>query len=461
MADAAVREAVAGWYDPATLSLLEGTPVNCLLLTFAGGADREIEAKQQRLAGDYAAKARERGLAVLGLVYPGAVAQALAAAAGQAKLDGLVLEGEFPAGFGAQIRSAGFSGPVIPIAASAGALRKSSDAIVAVEGVAPGVGKAESGTTASATAGLWVDSNMWLVRSFRLNAAPRTVWLGHRPPPGALPGVHLKSVADGAAAGGQWIAALEGGLRAGLLRKDAAALRDWRKITGLMKFFAAHNEWRGWTPFATVGIILDTGGPHLDNTEEFLNLVARRQIPYRVIDRAQLTAQSLEGLRAVLAFDLAPPSDQESKLMLAFASKGGLVMGGPAWGGAPKEHTYTVVSVQDGELAVFKDEAPDPQSVARDLNDLLTSDDFGVNVFNAPSVLTYVTSGPSGGMLIQMVNFADVPADSISIWVNGKFQAAKLYTGEGEPASVPVKRSGGRTEIAVPTLPAYGALLLE
>jgi hypothetical protein len=462
-----VRDAVAKWYDPATLGLLDGTPVNCLLLTLSGGAAPEIERQQRPLVSQYARKARGRGLAVLGLVYPGADPSTVAEAAAQAQLDGVVLEGEFPSGSGfvdklrKALRARGSNALVIPVASSAGPLRKAAWPVLAVEGVVPGVGKLEEGATASATAGLWIDSNMWLVRSFRLDRSPRPVWLGHRTGAGS-PDLYLRSIADAAAAGGRWILSIDDSLRPTLLRREAKALALWRNIGAFLAFFEKHAEWRNLAPFGAVAIILDTAGPRLDNTEEFLNLVARRQIPYRVIDRSRLSAPALEGLRAVLAFDLAPPTEAERKVLRDFASQGGLVLGGPAWGSPPKDQSYTVASVDQGEVAVYKDEAPDPQSVARDLNDLLTTPDFGVSVFDAPSVLSYVSTNDAGSrMLIQMVNYADTPADALTIWVTRKFQAARLHTPESGPVELPVKRSGGRTQIVIPGLTVYGALELE
>ncbi len=462
-----VRDAIARWYDPATMDLLEGTPVNCLLLTFGGGTDRKLEKLQQQQVKAYALKAHERGLAVLGLVYPGADALAIAAAAAEARLDGLVLEGEFSGGFGfaeqveKALRAGGSTAVVIPIASAAGPLRKTAWPVVAVEGTPPGVGKAEDSATASATGGLWVDSNQWLVRSFRLDRKPRTVWISH-PPGAASPGVYLRSIADAAAAGGRWIVTLEDDLRPKLLRRDAEALAAVQNIGSSLAFFAKHPEFREDIPYGTVGIILDVAGKNLENSEEFLNLVARRQIPYHVIDRARLTAASLDGLRAVLAFDLAPPTEAERKILRDFASQGGLVLGGPSWGEAPKDQSYAVASVEQGEVAVYKDEVPDPQSVARDLNDLLTTPDFGVSIFNAPSVIPYVSTNEAGNrMVIQMVNYAGAPADTISIWLTQKFQAARLLIPDRAPVDLPLKRRGSRIEVEISELPVYGALILE
>jgi hypothetical protein len=83
--------------------LLEGTPINCLLVTFSIGAGAEAEHHQHQLVKEYARLARERGIAVLGIVYPGADPKAVAAAARDAQLDGLVMDGEFPAGFAGKL----------------------------------------------------------------------------------------------------------------------------------------------------------------------------------------------------------------------------------------------------------------------------------------------------------------------------------------------------------------------
>ena len=465
LANPDVGETISRWYDPATLNLLDGTPVNCLLLSLSAGAGPEIEKRQRQLVTEYARRARERGLAVLGLVYPGADAAAAAVGAREAQLDGLVLEGEFPGGLAfaerlekalAAVHSAAVVIPVVPSPLA----RKAAWQVVAVEGVPPGVGKAGDGATAGATGGVWIDSNLWLARSFQADPDRRPVWISHRARDGA-PGIYARSIADAAAAGARWILALDDDLRARLLRRESEALAVWKGIAGSLAFFESHAEWRGFAPFGNVGIILDASGPNPANSEEYLNLVARRQIPYRVIYRSQLSAASLAGLRAVLAFDLAPATEGERKTLRAFAAGGGLVLSGPSWGGAPKEQSYTMVAEGEGEIAVYKDEPPDPQSVARDLNDLVTTPELGVSVFKAPSVLPYVSvAGGGARLLIQLVNYATEPAKSIAIWVTGSFGSARLYAPGSAPLDLPVRPSGGRTEITVPALAAYGAVVL-
>jgi hypothetical protein len=376
----------------------------------------------------------------------------------------LVIEGEFPEGIAfagrvekalAAVHSAAVVIPILPTSLARNTARR----ILAVEGVSPGVGKAEDGATASATGGVWVDSNLWLVRSFPPDPERRPVWISHRPRYGS-PGIYARSIADAAAAGARWIVTLDDDLRAKLLRRESAALDEWKAIADCLAFFESHAEWRGFAPFGNVGIILDVAGANLANSEEYLNLVARRQIPYRVIYRSQLAAETLVGLRAALAFDLAPATEAERKTLRTFAAAGGLVLSGPSWGGAPKEQSYTMVAEGEGEIAVYKDDSPDPQSVARDLNDLVTTPELGVSVFKAPSVLPYVSVAADGTrVLIQLVNYATERAASIAIWVTGSFASARLYAPGSAPVELPLRHNGGRTEITVHALGAYGAVL--
>ena len=121
-----------------------------------------------------------------------------------------------------------------------------------------------------------------------------------------------------------------------------------------------------------------------------------------------------------------------------------------------------MVQAGKGGVAVYRDESPDPQSVTRDLLDLLFTEELGVGVFDAPSVLSYVSTSDAGKrMLIQLVNYAERPADTVILWVYEKFKSARLYTPESVPVDLTPRRSGSRIEISVPKLPVCGTLLIE
>src|SRR6266849_4286418 len=76
------------WTDPATLDLLRGTPVNCLLVKWNAGQARKIST--------FADRAAERRIATLAIFEPNAAPADAARQAMRAKLIGIVLEGDFP-----------------------------------------------------------------------------------------------------------------------------------------------------------------------------------------------------------------------------------------------------------------------------------------------------------------------------------------------------------------------------
>jgi len=465
--DTSRREAVAGWYNPATLDLLHGTPINCLLVTFSAGAESGVESRQQQLVKEYAGRAQERGIALLGIVYPGGDPSLIAAAAKDARLDGLVLDGDFPAGFAGKLetslRAKSGAALVIPIARDRASVRTTSVPLLAVQGVKPGARNlSDMGIRAGASAEPWIESNIWLVRSFRLSAAWRPVWINQQPASG-IEGDYVRSVADAAMAGGRWIVALDDDLRARLFHKDARGLATWRRMAAYLQFAEDHAEWRRFVPYGNIAFILDTGRQNTDLADEYLNLMVRRQVPYRIIQRSQLSPAALEGFQAALAMDLAPATEAERKILCDFAANGGLIVAGPSWGDAPKDESSAEVRLGKGRVAIYKDDPPNPESIAKDLPDLLEPEAIGLSVFNVPSAITYVSTSDSGKrVLIQLLDYADRPSDRITIRFNGSFRRSRLYTPEDGPVDLAAQpAANGRTELFIAKPITWGAVVLE
>src|SRR5262249_42643447 len=159
-------------------SLLDDSPANCLLVTWSAPAEAPVEAEQQQLVKVYTEAAHKRGLVVLGLVYgPGDGAQ-IAADAARAALDGLVLEGESTPEFPVALRKAAGPMLVIQIVKDAAAWRWKPAPIVAVAGVAPSAHNlSEMGIRGAPSSEPWIQSNIWLVRSFWLASPSRPVWI--------------------------------------------------------------------------------------------------------------------------------------------------------------------------------------------------------------------------------------------------------------------------------------------
>jgi hypothetical protein len=232
----------------------------------------------------------------------------------------------------------------------------------------------------------------------------------------------------------------------------------WHSIGACLKFAEDHAEWRSFVPFGNLAIVLDTAAKDPEMADEYLKLVARRQVPYRLIVRSELSAASLAGFRAVLATELAPPSGAERKVLKAFAENGGLVVAGPSWGDPPKNEPFVDIPVGKGRATVYKD--PDPELVARDMRDLLSHKEAGFVPFNVPSVITYASSGGKR-LLVQLLNYANSPATAITIRVSGNFKTARLFTPDAGPLNLDMKAADGQIDVTIPKLSLWGGVLLE
>jgi hypothetical protein len=459
-ADSAVRDALARWYEPATLNLLEDSPANCLLVTWSAPADGAVEAEQQQLVKVYTEAAHKRGLAVLGLVYAAGDASKIAADAARAALDGLVLDGEFAPEFSSSLRQAAGSKLVIEIVKDAATQRWKPAPIAALAGVAPsGRNLTEMGIRGAPSSQPWIESNMWLVRSFALASPSRPVWISSQPENTSAID-YARAVADAAAGGGRWIVSLDDVLRAKLRSHDPSALEVWHRVSQYLRFAEGHAAWRTLAPYGNVGIVLDPASTNPDAADDYLHLATRRQVPYQLVARSGLNAAAMAKFRALVTIELDPPSAAERKLLEDFAENGGLVIAGPSWGGAPKTEPFAEIPTGKGSVVVYKD--PDPEAVARDLKEILSDDDLGVVPFNVPSVITMASGGGAGKpLLVQFLNYFDQPVEAITLRVTGKFHSARMETPDSAAVDLPLREDEGKTEVTIPKLLLWSAVLME
>lgn len=457
--EASVKDNLARWYEPATLSLLESSPANCLLVSWSAPVDAAIEAEQRRQVKVYAEAAHKRSLAVLGIVYAAGDASKIAANAARAALDGLVLEGQFAPEFSAALRKAAGSMLVIEIAKDAASSRRNPAPIVAVEGVAPSAHNlSEMGIRSAPSSEPWIESNVWLVHSLSVSAPPRPLWISSQVENAS--GVdYARAVADAAAAGGRWIVSLDDVLRAKLRAGDTSALETWRRLSSYLKFAQTRSQARALAPYGNVGIALDPAGANQDAADEYLKLAARRQVPYRVIARSEMNPAALGNFRALVAIAVDPPSAAERKMLQDFAENGGLVIAGPAWGGAPKTEPFAEIQTGNGRVAIYRD--PDPETVARDLKELLSDDELGMVPFNVPSVITFARGGGPDPMVVELVNYFDHPVEAITLRVAGRFRSARMETPDAPALDLPLREAEGRTEVTIPKLLLWSAVSIE
>ncbi len=234
-----------------SLELVSGTPINCLLLEWNA-------AGRPQLPG-FAAAATGRSVATLAVIHPGSDAVEAARDAMRAKVSGIVLEGDFPTGTAGRVRDslADSKATVIEITArSAMKLDSSSPVVGTNQGVWPGIQVLNDGAAKAGPSGSpWIDTNSGFLRA--AGAFGHTVWLGNLPPANTVVtgDRYLQAIGDAAMSGARWIVALDDDFSRRLYQNDSSALRNWKNITQLLKFYEGHADWRSFHPAGQLAVV--------------------------------------------------------------------------------------------------------------------------------------------------------------------------------------------------------------
>jgi hypothetical protein len=414
------------WTDAASLDLLAGSPVNCLLL--------------ENYTTDFVAAARARGLVTLVVLGPSADA-ATAAKALAAKVTGVALEGEYAASLAAAIRQAAGNAPVIEITTRNRIPLGSQAPILATfQGVWPGVAVQENGSTRAGPSGsAWIDTNTGFLRAVRA-WGDAAVWVANRPPAHTvIPNArYLQAIADAAASGARWVVAFDSGFAARLHQRDADAIGDWHRMSELLGYFEAHPEWRAMREYGQLAIVQDPEKGGL-LSGGILDMIAVRHTPVRAIPRQHLTAESLAGATMAVDVDAGALTPEQKDVLKAFARSGGMVLTGPpGWQDSRPEGNR--ITLDQKELDRLND-------IWHDVNSMVGRRNLGVRLFNVSSMLSNLLTGGDGKtVVLHLVNYSDYPVEDVTVHFMGKFSRAMLLTPGGSEKKLeiyPTEDGGG------------------
>ena len=449
--------------DPASLAIVQGTSINCLMVSWASGLP--VDGDQQKALKPLIEKGRQAGLGFVGLVDGEANKPAAAAAAQAAGLGAIALEGDAPAGSPL---------PAIPWNKAAKVRSTASCPMVGVaDGLWPGLPQA-TGQTGGPTNLPWVDSNGAVILIARALAPDKAVWIGFDPPQQAklTAEAYMLGVADPASYGARWVISLDDQVRADLVAKKDPAVDIWKKLTGMQAFFEQHKGSAIFEPDGPLAIISNFAGAAWDVGEEAINLFPRIRQPFRVIARSRALGASFTGLQAIFYVDPEPPEAELRKKLLAFANGGGTLFVSSKWAnpeGAPVAAEpyllFSMRAVGKGRLAVCKDDQPDPYDLVADIQNVISHRNDVLRLYNAPSMnFFYQTSAQGKQGVIHLLNYSRRPAsDGPLFYVKEPHKSARLVSPEiAAPAELKWEpQEAGGAELSLPKISVYGAVELE
>lgn len=391
--------------DPKTLALLDGTPINCLLVD------------EQHWSKAFSDAAKARGLALYGVVTS-------ADAVNRARLmgfDALTVEGT------TDLKIDGTTVIRLPVRSRMD-LRQPGPVAGTTQGLWPGVHVEKDGGVVSAPTGApWIDTNGGFLRYVRSSVGSGTpVWLGIRPPEGEVLSArrYIQAIADAAMSGAQWVVALDKSFFESLTGGNDKALAEWKKITAALKFYRDQRQYWQWPDKSTLTLLQDGDSGAL-YSGGFLDMMGSRHIPATIVPTPRFMEYTPQGVRLLLNIDPSSLDDAGKEKVKAVARGGAMIVNGPpGW----------KVSAAEGDAITFtKEQVKQIDDAWREINSLVGRRNFGVRIFGAPGMLSNMKASPDGKRLaIHLVNYTDYPVEQISLHFDGKWTKATVITPTGE-----------------------------
>ena len=450
------------WLDPATLAIVQGTPINCLVVSWASGLPEDAE--QQKALKPLIEKGQKAGIDFVGVIEGNANRPAAIAAAQAAGLTAVAMDGDTPAKAGI---------PVIPRNGHTQMRGTASSPVLGVsDGVWPGIPQ-ERMPAGGPTNLPWVDSNAAVLLIAGALAPDKNVWIEFDAPAAGQPAeAYMLAVADPASYGARWVISLDDAMRVDLTAKKQPAVDTWNKVTGTVAFFEQHKEARKYQPAGLLAVVSNFGGPNWFPGEEAVNLFPRLREPYRVIARQRVMGASFEGLKAIYYVDQEPPEPQLRQKLVDFAKAGGTLFVPSKW---PKPEgtpvpaepylLFTLRALDKGRLAVCKEDHPNTYDTVADIQNIISHRNDLLRLYNAASMnFFYQTSAQGGKGVIHLLNYSRRPAsDGPLIFAKEPHRVARLVSPElTSPIALQwAPQEAGGAELTLPKISVYGAVELE
>jgi protein-tyrosine-phosphatase len=321
----------------------------------------------------------------------------------------------------------------------------------------------------SPTAQPWIDTNLALIRLERASRPAQVPlysfqWDLSDPlqqQQGPTADDYSLAVAEAGAFHADLLLNLHENLQEALAQNRADAWTSWNLVKRYLEFYSDTAKPRLETA-ANVGVVID----NYDASYEAINLMARHNIPFRVLRSADLKAHNLASFDLVVVFSA--PDRPASETIADFAARGGIAVlvdlhGSYPWQSAPptriNEHSVSY-AVGKGRVTEFSEPVTDPETFAQDIRRLMGKKML-ISLWNALTTVAVPYRFPgAGATIVELVNYAGEPL-RVQVQVKGSFNSIRYETPEHRccQSLTPVQHDG-LTEFVVPSLRIAGRVHL-
>jgi hypothetical protein len=240
----------------------------------------------------------------------------------------------------------------------------------------------------------------------------------------------------------------------GLANGDKETLANWKQVKRTIEFYERGNEEAGEAA-ARVAVLTND----YESSYEAINLMARHNIPFRVLHLMEVQAHDLEGFDVIIAF--AAPGKEMTAAIDEFAEQGGVAVlvnlpGAYPWDSSPPAKTgaHSVsYTVGKGRVIELGEAVSDPETFARDVRRLMVKERIPVNLWNSLTTLVVAYPGEKPAeTIVELVNYEEEPTQ-VQVQVKGTFGSATYESPErGCCEKLKTAQVDGFTEFVVPNV---------
>ncbi len=316
----------------------------------------------------------------------------------------------------------------------------------------------------------WIDSNIALVefdRAFRPRQTPLLDF--HWDLPDALqqqlgPSTesYLLAIAEAGALHSDLVLNLHPTLEKALLSENDQAWTKWKRVAQYMEFYLGESG-RPVTYPANVGVMTD----NFDTSYEPTNLMARQNVPFRILPTTQVTPQDLDGLDLVVVF--AQPDAATLRQLTNFVQGGGeaiLVnlqnqLPGQSSGGRRVSADSTIYTLGNGKVLEIAGGVADPGKFSEDVRRLLGNERLSISLWNASTIIAIPYKFPgSHSATGELLNYSADPMP-VQVRFRGTYSEARYESPDrGSYQVLPISHQNGFTQFDVPWLNIGGRVHL-
>jgi len=271
------------------------------------------------------------------------------------------------------------------------------------------------------------------------------------------------AVAEAGAFHADLVLQLDDQLQKGLSNHNADAWALWTQVRSMTDFYS-HPTAEVGEPATNVAVVVET----LDTSDEVLNLLARHNIPFKVLRAADLKSVGFEDFDLIIVFS--KPNRVAASQIAALAGRGQTVVlvdahGGYPWHRSPpmrlNEHAVSY-SWGAGKVLELSEPVTDPEVFAQDIRRLLGKRDSLLSLWNGLTTIAVPYKDRSGSLAaIELVNYAADPL-RVQVQVKGPIPSIRYETPEhGCCESLVPVRHDGFTEFVIPELRIAGRVHLD